>query len=67
MDRGHEDVFNNLPEPNGRSLRATKKGRKHRISKKMNADFEINISAASFVEGKDNAYLHASGINQQSR
>lgn len=39
----------------------------HLDIEKMNADFEINISATSLVEGEDNAYLHASGINQRSR
>lgn len=67
MDRGHEDVFNNLPEPNGRSLRVKKKMQVHLDIEKMNADFEINVSATSLVEGEDNAYLHASGINQRSR
>lgn len=67
MDRGHEDDFNNLPEPNGRSLRVKKKMQAHFDIEKMNADFEINISVTSLVEGEDNEYLHASGINQRSR
>lgn len=67
MDRGHEDVFSNVPQPNGRSLPVKKNKQAHSDLDKMNADFEINISAPSLVEGEDNAYLRASGINQRFR